>query len=74
VIDESVIRRRYGGPRVMRGQLQRLIDAAQMHNVGLWVVPFDSGAHPGAVTGFILPHVSDFPQKIAYVENLSGDI
>jgi len=74
VIDESVIRRRYGGPHVMRRQLQRLIETAQTHNVTLSVVPFDSGAHPGAVTGFILPRVSDFPQKIAYVENLSGDI
>jgi transcriptional regulator with XRE-family HTH domain len=74
VIDESVIRRRYGGTYVMREQLQHLIHVARTPNVSLRVVPFDSGTHSGAVTGFILPRVSDFPHKTAYVENLTGDI
>lgn len=40
VIDESVLRRGFGGPEVMRDQLRHLIEIAQLPNVSLQVRPF----------------------------------
>ena len=36
-----------GGREVMRGQLERLIEATKLPNVTLQILPFASGAHPG---------------------------
>src|SRR5437879_10881189 len=45
IIDESVLVRRFGGPHVMRTQLQRLAEQAELPNVELRVLPLD-GVHP----------------------------
>ncbi|MBA9008006.1 helix-turn-helix domain-containing protein [Thermomonospora cellulosilytica] len=54
VINEAVIRRVVGGPKVMRGQLERLVELAKLRNVTLQVLPFESGAHPGMHGAFKL--------------------
>ena len=46
VMDEAALRRPVGGPGVMRGQLERLLDATKLPNVTLQVLPFEAGAHP----------------------------
>lgn len=43
VMDESCIRRRVGGPQVMDGQLQRLVEFAAQPNTVLQIAPFDMG-------------------------------
>jgi hypothetical protein len=48
---ESVLRSAVGGPAVMAGQLDRLVEASKLPNVTLRVVPFTSGLHPGMLTG-----------------------
>jgi transcriptional regulator with XRE-family HTH domain len=56
VMDEAALRRPVGGPQVMRGQLQRLIEAAALPHVTIQVVPFRRGGHAGAGGSFtVLP-------------------
>src|ERR1700690_1090809 len=45
VVDEAVLRRHIGGPDVMRGQLERLIEASKEPNITLQVMPFTFGGH-----------------------------
>jgi transcriptional regulator with XRE-family HTH domain len=73
VVDEAALRRPVGGPKVMRAQLERLIDAAEQPNVTLQVLPFGAGAHPAMVGAF---SVLRFPDQelpdIVYVEHLTS--
>src|SRR5262249_46211521 len=54
VLNEAVIRRTVGGPRVMREQLEHLIELAGRRNVTLQVLPFDTGEHPAMHGAFSL--------------------
>jgi transcriptional regulator with XRE-family HTH domain len=54
VLDEAVLRRAAGGPRVMKAQLHHLVAAAQRSNVTVQVLPFSRGAHPGIGSGFTI--------------------
>jgi transcriptional regulator with XRE-family HTH domain len=73
VVDEAALRRPVGGREVMRGQLERLIEAAKLPNVTLQVLGFDSGAHPGMVGSF---SVLRFPEQelpdVVYLEHLTS--
>jgi len=55
VLNEAIIRRPIGGPAVMAGQMQRLLELDEQDNVTIRVVPFGAGVHIGAMTGpFVL--------------------
>lgn len=73
VLDEAVLRRRVGDPAVMREQLTRLAEAAQLPNVTLQVVPFEHGYHPALTSEF---QIFGFPWPtdpgVAYVEHRAG--
>jgi DNA-binding XRE family transcriptional regulator len=73
VVDEAALRRPVGGREVMRGQVERLIEAAKLPNVTLQVLGFDSGAHQGMVGSF---SVLRFPDQdlpdIVYLEHLTS--
>jgi transcriptional regulator with XRE-family HTH domain len=73
VVDEAALRRPVGGREVMRGQLERLIEAAKLPNVTLQVLGFDSGAHPAMVGSF---SVLRFPDQelpdVVYLEHLTS--
>ncbi|MGY1398616.1 helix-turn-helix domain-containing protein [Streptomyces coelicolor] len=47
VMEEGVLRRPVGGRAAWRGQLQRLLDVAQLHHVVLQVMPTDCETHSG---------------------------
>jgi len=73
VMDETVLRLHIGGPKIMRAQIDRLIEAIQMPNVTLQVVPFAAGPHPGMggpfqLFRFQIPELPD----IVYAEGLTG--
>jgi transcriptional regulator with XRE-family HTH domain len=51
VMDETAIRRNFGGPAVMRAQLTRLLEAAEIPGIVLQVVPSEVRNHP-ALNGF----------------------
>jgi transcriptional regulator with XRE-family HTH domain len=54
VLDEAVLRREVGGPEVMARQLDRLVEAAQLPQVRLQVLPFSAGAHIGVTGSFVI--------------------
>jgi hypothetical protein len=51
VLNEAILKRPIGGAAVMREQLQRLLDAGELPNVSLRMMPFDTGLHPGVMSG-----------------------
>jgi transcriptional regulator with XRE-family HTH domain len=75
VMDETVLRRPIGGAGVMRAQISRLIEACDMPQIRLQVLPFSLGPHPAMYGPF---HIFRFAQPelpdVAYVESLVGAI
>jgi transcriptional regulator with XRE-family HTH domain len=73
VMDETVLRRRIGGPQVMREQLARLIEATQLPKVTIQVIPFDAGWHPALHGMFNIYRfaASEVPD-VVYGETLTG--
>ncbi len=77
VIDESVLRRRFGDEAVMRQQLEHLLDAAELPNVGVQICPLDRDRPSlpiGAFSYMQFPQVHDVPlHDIVSIENLEGN-
>ncbi|MGH3589202.1 MAG: helix-turn-helix domain-containing protein [Pseudonocardia sp.] len=80
ILNESVLHRPVGGPKVMAAQLEHLLTATQQANVSVRVLPWSAGVHGGmGASSFSLldfpkvPH-SDEPLEppLAYVETLTG--
>jgi DNA-binding XRE family transcriptional regulator len=73
VVDEAALRRRVGSPKVMRAQVERLIEAASLPNVTLQVLPFGAGAHPAMAGAFSLLRFSEEElPDVVYVEHLTS--
>jgi len=73
VVDEAALRRPVGGPKVMRAQLERLIEASELPNVILQVLPFAAGAHPAMVGAFSVLRFADQElPDVVYVEHLTS--
>lgn len=75
VLDESVLRRRIGGPDVMYKQLSYLLRLMELPNVSVRVLPHAVGSYPGMVSSFTIvrfPNPAD--DDIVYVEALAGDL
>jgi hypothetical protein len=73
VIDEAALRRPVGGREVMRGQLERLVDATKLANVTLQILPFGSGAHPAMAGSFSILRFGDRElPDVVYLEHLTG--
>jgi transcriptional regulator with XRE-family HTH domain len=75
VLDETVVSRPVGGDAVMRAQLERLAEAADLPNVKLQILPFEVGAHAGMDGSFT---ILDFPEAddpaVVYAENATGGL
>jgi Domain of unknown function (DUF5753)/Helix-turn-helix domain len=73
VVDEAALRRPVGGAKVMRAQLERLIEATRLPNITLQVLPLDAGAHPAMVGAFSILRFGepDLPD-VVYVEHLTS--
>ena len=72
VLDEAALRRPWGGPELMRGQLDRLLELAELPNVRLQVRPLGGaalGAESGAfsVLGFSEAELAD----VVYLEQFT---
>jgi transcriptional regulator with XRE-family HTH domain len=72
VFDEAVLHRVVGGTEVMGAQLQHLIEAANMPNVTLQVIPYSAGAHPAMDNMFNILEFGDVAPSVVYVEGLMG--
>jgi transcriptional regulator with XRE-family HTH domain len=75
IFDESVVRRVIGGSDVMNEQLRHLIDAAQLPNVTLQVLPFAAGEHAflGGSAALLEFRESTHPD-VVYLEGLAADL
>lgn len=75
VLEEQVLWRHIGERRVMREQLDRLIDAAARPNVTLQILRFTAGAHPGMFGPFQLFRF-DIPElpDVVYTESMTGAV
>ena len=75
VLDEAVVSRPVGGDAVMRGQLKRLVEVAELPNVTLQILPFEVGAHAGMDGTFT---ILSFPEPgdpdVVYAENATGGL
>jgi transcriptional regulator with XRE-family HTH domain len=71
--DEAVIRRAVGGPSVMRLQLTKLLEVADVPGMTLQVLPFANGAHAGLRGPFnILEFADRVDSRVAHVESVGG--
>ena len=75
VIDEAALTRPFGPPRVMRSQLQYLLDVNDSPNIDVQVLPFRSGAHSAAGGSFTLLRFAepDLPD-VVYLEQLTSAV
>jgi hypothetical protein len=72
VLDEPVLHRLVGGYHVMRDQLQRMVEAAQLPNVTIQIIPFSAGAHPAMESSFDILEFGAVAPSLVYVEGLIG--
>ncbi|GAB4583882.1 helix-turn-helix domain-containing protein [Nocardia sp. IFM 10818] len=81
LLDEAVLHRPVGGPRVMGDQLRHLVDVAALPNVTIRVIPWSAGTYLGPVAGsFVLLEFPLHPvarltvPPVVYVEGFAGDL
>ena len=75
VVDEAALRRPVGGREVMRGQLERLLEATKLANVTLQILPFAAGAHPAMVGAFSILRFADRElPDLVYLEHLTNAV
>jgi hypothetical protein len=72
VVDEAALYRQIGGPKVLRGQLEKIRKLADSANITIQVLPFDAGAHPCQSMSFTIVNLMQGRPGIVYVENLTG--
>jgi transcriptional regulator with XRE-family HTH domain len=73
VMDETVFRRSIATPDILRAQIARLVEAIDMPNVALQVIPFEAGPHSAMYGPF---HIFRFriqeQPDVVCVESLTG--
>jgi transcriptional regulator with XRE-family HTH domain len=74
VLDEAVLRRRIGSADVMRAQLERLIEVAELPNVNVQVLPDDAGEHPGLEGSFMILGFAESDPDVVYIDAATGGL
>jgi transcriptional regulator with XRE-family HTH domain len=75
IMDEAVVRRGVGGSDVMRRQLQRMTDVADLPNVTIEIVPFGAGLLPGLQSQFLIYEFPDAADDdVLYLEDRQGGL
>lgn len=69
LLDQSVLLREIGGPKVMRDQVLHLIEVSLHSNVTVQVIP-NTGAHPGLLGAFTLAELGGSP-AILNIEDIA---
>jgi transcriptional regulator with XRE-family HTH domain len=74
VIDEAVLRRAVGGPAVMTGQLQHLLDVTEQPNVDVRVLPFATGILRAHAGHFVLLEIPEaLGSDVVHIETHAGE-
>jgi transcriptional regulator with XRE-family HTH domain len=75
VLDEAALRRQVGGVSVMREQILRIAERAELPNVTIQIIPFDAGPHAGMGGAF---EILEFSQRevldVIYIEGMTGGL
>lgn len=75
VIWEAALRQEIGGREVMRGQLNHLVNMAQLPNVHVQVLPFRAGAHHGVAGAFnIISFAEQGAVDVGYAEGVGATV
>ncbi|WP_106539745.1 helix-turn-helix domain-containing protein [Haloactinopolyspora alba] len=74
VIDESVLFRPIGGPAVLKAQLGSLLEASDIPNVSLQILPYVNSGYAAEGSFTILRFAESELPTIVYVEHLTGSI
>ncbi len=75
ILDEAILRRRIGGEDVMRRQLRRLVEAAELSMITVQILPFAAGAHRGLTGSFIaLEFAGSAEHPLVYCEGMTGGV
>jgi hypothetical protein len=73
VIDEAALRRPIGGTRVLRAQLEALVEATRRPNIRIQILPFQAGGHAAMGGAFTILR---FPEEdltdMVYIELLTS--
>jgi transcriptional regulator with XRE-family HTH domain len=73
VIDEAALRRPIGGPKIMRAQIEHLLELMNQPWLTLQLMPFDFGGHAADGGAF---SILRFPERdmsdVVYLEQLTG--
>jgi transcriptional regulator with XRE-family HTH domain len=64
VMDEAVLHREVGAPKVMYDQLMHLADRSDRPNITLQVIPYSSGAHAGLQGAFVIADLDNAPSVV----------
>jgi transcriptional regulator with XRE-family HTH domain len=74
IIDEAVLRREVGGPKVMARQIDHLVTMARRPGVSIQVIRFSAGAHSAMAGPFAhLEFPAENDPDVIFVENTLGD-
>ncbi len=74
ILDEAALHRLIGGPAVMRAQLNLVVEAMQLPNVTVQVIPYSAGPHPALDSTFNILEFAGPLSDIVYSEGLAGFI
>jgi Domain of unknown function (DUF5753) len=74
VLDEAVLRRLVGGPDVMRGQIERLIEVSELPNVTIQVLADEAGEHPGMEGSFMILSFTESDPDAVYMDAATGGL
>ncbi|MEV4251540.1 helix-turn-helix transcriptional regulator [Spirillospora sp. NPDC049652] len=75
VLNEAVLRRVIGGAETMATQLTHLVEAGELSNVTIQVLPFSAGAHQAMTGSFValgFPETAD--ADLVYIEQQVGTL
>ncbi len=75
VMDETAVLRPVGNVKMMRAQIDKLLETTQLPNVTLQIAPFSSGPHAGTYGPFVLFRFAmpELPDMV-YSEYLTGAV
>ncbi len=75
ILNESILRRPIGGLGVMVKQLEHLLEATDLPNVDVRVLPFHTAEHPAMMGTFV---ILSFPGRrepdVVYLESMTGSL
>jgi len=72
VVDESVLHRPIGGPKVLRQQIEHLLELTKQPNVTLQILPYHMSGYAAEGAFSILRFTEPTLPDIVYLEHLSG--